>query len=75
MAKVAPIQIEIVNDCDSNFMPVLRLLIQYTYTQPSSDPRDRQWNPLGFKVLDFHAVPEVLPEPAPSVTAGSGGVS
>ena len=50
--------------------------IQYTYTQPSSDPRDRQWNPLGFKVLDFHSVPEVLPEPAPSASAaGSGGVS
>ena len=37
--------------------------IQYTYTKPSSDPRDRQWNPLGFKVLDFDADREVLPDP------------
>lgn len=50
--------------------------IQYAYTQPSSDPRDRQWNPLGFKVLDFHAEPEVLSDPAPAASAsGAGGVS
>jgi len=50
--------------------------IQYTYTKPSSDPRDREWNPLGFKVLDFHAEPEVLPEPAAGArTFGPGGAS
>jgi type IV secretion system protein VirB8 len=50
--------------------------IQYTYTKPSSDPRDREWNPLGFKVLDFHAEPEVLPEPASGAhSTRQGGVS
>jgi len=50
--------------------------IQYTYTKPSSDPRDREWNPLGFKVLDFHAEPEVLPEPAAGAhPTRQGGVS
>ena len=50
--------------------------IQYTYTKPSSDPRDREWNPLGFKVLDFHAEPEVLPARASGAgTPGQGGVS
>jgi type IV secretion system protein VirB8 len=50
--------------------------IQYAYTKPSSDPRTREWNPLGFKVVDFRADPEVLPDPgseaAPSTTAASG---
>lgn len=51
--------------------------IQYTYTTPSSDPRDREWNPLGFKVLDFDTDPEVLPEPARPGThsAHPGGAS
>ena len=52
--------------------------VQYTYTKPSSHPRNRQWNPLGFKVIEFHAEPEVLPAPrrrAPPATrpAGAGG--
>ena len=51
--------------------------LQYTYTKPSSDPRDREWNPLGFKVLDFNADPEVLPEPARSAAGAAhpGGAS
>ena len=51
--------------------------LQYTYTKPSSDPRDREWNPLGFKVLDFNADPEVLREPARPVadSAHPGGAS
>jgi type IV secretion system protein VirB8 len=48
--------------------------IEYTYTKPSSDPRDRAWNPLGFKVLTFKADPEVMPEP-PAGAAGTGGAS
>ncbi len=32
--------------------------IQYAYAEPSSDPKTRQWNPLGFRVLDFHPEPE-----------------
>jgi type IV secretion system protein VirB8 len=33
--------------------------IQYALTPPSSDPRVRRWNPLGFKVLELTAEPEV----------------
>ena len=42
--------------------------IQYAYTPPSRDPRVRRWNPLGFKVVELTAEPEV---PAPS-TRGAG---
>ena len=34
--------------------------IQYAYTSPSKDPRVRRWNPLGFKIVDLTAEPEVL---------------
>jgi type IV secretion system protein VirB8 len=36
--------------------------IQYAYADPSSDPKVRGWNPLGFKVVDFRPEPEVLSE-------------
>ena len=50
--------------------------LQYAYGEPSKDPRVRRWNPLGFKVVDFHAEPEVLPvEPAPRGTAGESAGS
>lgn len=35
--------------------------IEYAYGRPSSNPSDRLWNPLGFKVLDLTREPEVLP--------------
>ena len=38
--------------------------IQYAYTHPSADPRVRRWNPLGFKVVELAAEPEVLAQPA-----------
>jgi type IV secretion system protein VirB8 len=38
--------------------------IQYAYADPSSDPKMRGWNPLGFKVVDFRPEPEVLSETA-----------
>ena len=38
--------------------------IQYAYTAPSKDPRVRRWNPLGFKVVELTAEPEVLPHDA-----------
>jgi type IV secretion system protein VirB8 len=38
--------------------------LQYAYAEPSSDPRVRRWNPLGFKIVDFKPEPEVLPESA-----------
>jgi type IV secretion system protein VirB8 len=34
--------------------------IQYVYADPSKDAKVRRWNPLGFKVVDFHPEPEVI---------------
>jgi type IV secretion system protein VirB8 len=42
--------------------------LQYAYADPSSDPKIRGWNPLGFKVVDFRPEPEVLPD-APAVAS------
>ena len=39
--------------------------IQYAYTSPSKDPRVRRWNPLGFKIVDLTAEPEVPAQPSP----------
>src|SRR5256885_1884515 len=36
--------------------------LQYVYADPSSDPKVRAWNPLGFKIVDFRPEPEVVPE-------------
>ena len=51
--------------------------IQYAYGKPSTDPRTRLWNPLGFKITDFHAEPEVLPEGPAAATPmnASAGIS
>lgn len=32
--------------------------IEYAWGTPSRDPKSRQWNPLGFRVTDFHTEPE-----------------
>jgi type IV secretion system protein VirB8 len=45
--------------------------IQYAYANPSSDPKTRRWNPLGFKVVDFRPEPEVREGPV----AGSNAVA
>src|SRR5439155_2638555 len=45
--------------------------LEYAYADPSTDPRVRRWNPLGFKVVDFRPEPEILPE-APAGEGGSG---
>ena len=34
--------------------------VEYAYVKPSSDPRARQWNPLGFKIADFETEREVV---------------
>jgi type IV secretion system protein VirB8 len=39
--------------------------IQYAYTAPSADPAIRRWNPLGFRLLEFVAEPEVAGEQTP----------
>jgi type IV secretion system protein VirB8 len=36
--------------------------VRYAYSEPAKDPRTRRWNPLGFKIVDFRAEPEVLAE-------------
>jgi len=36
--------------------------VQYAFTTPSQDVRVRHWNPLGFKVVEFTAEPEVQPQ-------------
>lgn len=48
--------------------------LQYAYADPSTDPRTRAWNPLGFKIVDFKPEPEVLNEeaPRPALAAASG---
>lgn len=48
--------------------------VQYAYTDPSTTPRMRAWNPLGFKIMEFKAEPEVLNEaPASAVALASTG--
>ena len=49
--------------------------VQYTYGEPSKDPKVRRWNPLGFKVVEFKSEPEVLAEPSAVVASepGAGG--
>jgi type IV secretion system protein VirB8 len=49
--------------------------IEYAYTAPAADPKVRRWNPLGFKVLDFVAEPEITAEPTPTGDTASGAVA
>jgi type IV secretion system protein VirB8 len=51
--------------------------VQYAFGTPSTDPKVRRWNPLGFKILEFKSEPEVLSTPgataSASVASASGG--
>lgn len=38
--------------------------IQYTYMTPSKDASVRQWNPIGFRVLEFRPEPETIADSA-----------
>jgi type IV secretion system protein VirB8 len=49
--------------------------IEYAYATPSADPRIRRWNPLGFKLLDFVAEPEVLREPTATTGAAAAATA
>jgi type IV secretion system protein VirB8 len=49
--------------------------VQYAYGEPSKDPRVRRWNPLGFKIEDFHAEPEVLPPEGAGASSGADAAS
>jgi type IV secretion system protein VirB8 len=46
--------------------------IQYTYIKPSSDPRVRQWNPLGLRVVGVETVREVAGDLTPNTHPGAG---
>ena len=46
--------------------------IRYTYGSPSTDPKVRRWNPLGFKIVDFIPEPEVAAPATPSSPATTG---
>ena len=43
--------------------------IQYAFVAPSHDPRTRQWNPLGFKVVEFRPEPESVPTETTTVSS------
>jgi type IV secretion system protein VirB8 len=46
--------------------------VQYTYGDPSTDPKVRRWNPLGFKIVEFRSEPEV---PTDTATTTASTVS
>ncbi len=55
--------------------------LRYAYAKPSSEPKTRTWNPLGFKIVDLHIEPEVSiegteakPVPPARVPPAVGGV-
>lgn len=47
--------------------------IEYAYGSPSSDPKVRRWNPLGFKVVSLTREPEVLTDPPAATVVTSVG--
>ena len=49
--------------------------LQYAYADPSSDPKVRGWNPLGFKIVEFKPEPEVLAEGAGSSALAASSAS
>lgn len=42
--------------------------VQYAYVDTAADPKVRRWNPLGFRIVDFHPEAEVPGEAVPTVT-------
>jgi len=48
--------------------------VQYSYSEPSKNPQTRSWNPLGFKIIDFRAEPEVSGE-TPSDLRAAGATT
>ena len=43
--------------------------IQYAYVAPAKDPRRRQWNPLGLRIVDFRAEAEAVSDSSTPSTA------
>ena len=55
--------------------------VDYAYVKPSTDPKTREWNPLGFRVVDFETeqeaftdVPHRVTKALPSATTTSNGI-
>lgn len=46
--------------------------VHYAYGKSPSDIKTRQWNPLGFRILDMQTEPELVEPSTAVVTAGSG---
>jgi type IV secretion system protein VirB8 len=44
--------------------------LQYGYVAPSKDEQLRALNPLGFRILEYHREPEILPQASPPQPAG-----
>ena len=54
--------------------------LQYSYVAPASEPKTRRWNPLGFRVMEFHPEPElsadnILNNAAPASTHSATPIS
>jgi len=45
--------------------------IHYAYGKTPGDLRNRQWNPLGFRILDIQIEPELIESSAATVSAGA----
>jgi type IV secretion system protein VirB8 len=45
--------------------------LRFAYVEPSKDPAIRRWNPLGFRIVDFHPEPETPPKAAPAPPAAA----
>jgi type IV secretion system protein VirB8 len=47
--------------------------IQYAYVAPSTEPKTRQWNPLGFRIVAFHPEPEAQGATTARLATGETG--
>jgi type IV secretion system protein VirB8 len=45
--------------------------IQFAYSEPPTNPDTRRWNPLGFRVIEYHIEPEVTEATVTSSAEGS----
>lgn len=76
LAQVRFVKIRRMSDSGSESTSHWIGTIQFAYVAPSKDPRVRQWNPLGFRVIEYRADAEtpVTPADAPP-SEGKGAAS
>ena len=48
--------------------------IQYAHVAPAKDPKRRQWNPLGLRIVDFRAEAEAVSDPSGSSSANNASL-